>query len=951
MSERIPYLIRDYGLNATRESLMKDLHNRLVPSLAALLFAVVVFTFPSVSIACNGTDVILSDNPSADAYNVYRSKDGVSYFDEEGNLLIDKSAVKISPALAKEIAERFVAEKVRGAPLPLTFRKLEWVHGKLIYQFKSGPLEGFNGQYHLGPVNYIEDHLVLDVDAMTGELRLANGCGAAPGQLLSQFDPGNYDNSLFGKNISLVSNNTNFIARRTGNPVKVDGKIEPNEWKDTGHRYFYLGNYKRHKPSEMHKNDMYYAEVWSQISGENLYFAVKTDTPNWVGIMLKDDPNLGMLGAYSDAKVLYSNGEITDRHFLQREDKTFFLEPDTFDNILSKGSRQNHFYTYEFSIPLRSGDPEDIQFEEGRAYNMLFVAGNTLEHYGIFTLDDAHKNHDHSKNNKEHANVWSSTETTLRIGGPPEKDILGASVAPVFSSFDSGFDAEKSNTHFHYAAPPLKDFDTRALMSYILSIAAVVLGLVGMALMILRFRASPAKGEDNGEDGIDLFKYGWIRKFVTWKHFRTVFIVPTLVIFVAIIALGVMDVQDGRRNIATIYTWTLWWSLIIFSFIILGRLWCMMCPFAFIGDLAQRVVSLNRKLPRWMQNMGIQTLGFIGLTLAFTLIAFQSKPLVTAIVILMILAAAIAFSVIYERRSFCRHLCPIGAVIGLYSAISPVALVARSRARCNAHPKKTCAAACPMLEAPQEKDNNIYCNLCMKCLPACPSSNLTLKLQPMGSDLYATRRRPQSEALASLFLLGVIIVETLAMTSVWEPLKTYIGDLLGTGPGVATYLIVFSGIVVLPTALFYGLCHVLKLWLGSEGHSIRGLLSNFAFVFIPLGISLHLAHNLQHLLIEGPIAMPATLRVLEGAGLNVVSLINWNPLPLSGLRPLFIIQMSILGGGLMLTLLILYRLLRRLEVPLGQLYKMTAAMSVYALVVVLSSIYMLGLPMSGRHIH
>jgi hypothetical protein len=50
--------------------------------------------------------------------------------------------------------------------------------------------------------------------------------------------------------------------------------------------------------------------------------------------------------------------------------------------------------------------------------------------------------------------------------------------------------------------------------------------------------------------------------------------------------------------------------------------------------------------------MGLQTIGFLVLTWAFTILAFGSSPFVTSVVIIIILAAAIIFSVIYERRSF-----------------------------------------------------------------------------------------------------------------------------------------------------------------------------------------------------------------------------------------------------------------------------------------------------------
>jgi hypothetical protein len=61
--------------------------------------------------------------------------------------------------------------------------------------------------------------------------------------------------------------------------------------------------------------------------------------------------------------------------------------------------------------------------------------------------------------------------------------------------------------------------------------------------------------------------------------------------------------------------------------------------------------------------------------------------------------------------------------------------------------------------------------------------------------------------------------------------------------------------------------------------------------------------------------------------------------------------MTIIIAGLCLTLFILYRLLRRFNKPLNHVFKMSLVMSLYALGIVLSGIYMLGLPMSGRHVH
>jgi ferredoxin len=659
-----------------------------------------------------------------------------------------------------------------------------------------------------------------------------------------------------------------------------------------------------------------------------------------------------MLGTYRDAKVMKSTGEVTDRHFITRPDKTFFLQIDDNDHIIAKGHHQNDFYSYEFAFPLKTFDRQDLDFKKGKAYNLLLVAGNTLEHHGIFTLDDAHKNHDHSKNNQEHADVWASNETTFRVGDAAEKDIFGNPVLTAFTSYDSGYAPSKNSNHFHYANVHLKDFEGRTLVTGYVSWIAIILGLAGIGLALVRFRSTHNKqGEFKGSEGIDLFKINWVKRFVTWNYFRHVFIMPTLIVFLTVIYLGFSDTQDGQRNVATVFTWTLWWTLIIFTFILAGRFWCMMCPFAAIGDIAQKIVSLNKRLPRWLQNMNVQTMGFLLLTWAFTIMAFGSSPFITAVVIVIILTSAIIISTIYERRSFCRHICPIGAVIGIYSMVSPIELRSCSKTRCDVHKQKTCNEACPMLESPEHMDNNIYCNFCMKCEPACPSQNLSIRLRSFGKDIYASLRKSGTEALAALLLLGVVIVETLAMTSSWKPLEDSLSTLTGISSQTVIYTIMFTLILLVPVGIFYLFCYLLKLWLGKNEYKTRDLITQFAFLFIPLGVGLHFAHNVQHLLLESPIAVPATIRFLQSIGIGDSLAVNWNPSPLLGVQPIFFIQVSILLIGFLFTIYVIYRLLIRFKRPLYHLYKMTFAMSLYAIVVVLASIYMLGLPMSGRHIH
>jgi hypothetical protein len=322
------------------------------------------------------------------------------------------------------------------------------------------------------------------------------------------------------------------------------------------------------------------------------------------------------------------------------------------------------------------------------------VAGEMLEnesraaHDKVIKDHDNSANHDHSKNREEQVNVRSSNNTTIHIGTPVDKDVISDSLTPIVTNYEPIFNTGKTALHSHDSGTHSEDLSSRSSLTKYIIWFSLFAGFLGIGVILFLLRSSSDMQPEKSNEGFDLMKIRWIKQFVTWKYFRRIFIIPTLIIFLLIIFLGLFDTQDGQRNIATVFTWTLWWSLIIFTLILAGRFWCMMCPFAAAGEFAQKFVSLNKKLPRWLQNMNMQTIGFIILTWAYTIMAFGSSPLTTAVIMIIILNAAVIFSMIYQRRSFCRHLCPIGAVIGIYSMISPIELRSNNKVRCDAHKKK-----------------------------------------------------------------------------------------------------------------------------------------------------------------------------------------------------------------------------------------------------------------------
>jgi hypothetical protein len=82
-------------------------------------------------------------------------------------------------------------------------------------------------------------------------------------------------------------------------------------------------------------------------------------------------------------------------------------------------------------------------------------------------------------------------------------------------------------------------------------------------------------------------------------------ITPVFVVYLALLFLGP---QARDENAALTVFWAGWWPGIMLLFPFLGRIWCAVCPFMAVGDLAQEVAtSLGvqlRKWPDWGRTVG-----------------------------------------------------------------------------------------------------------------------------------------------------------------------------------------------------------------------------------------------------------------------------------------------------------------------------------------------------------
>jgi polyferredoxin len=492
------------------------------------------------------------------------------------------------------------------------------------------------------------------------------------------------------------------------------------------------------------------------------------------------------------------------------------------------------------------------------------------------------------------------------------------------------------------------------------AIGFIVISGLGAVWLISQRRAA------NTEAGqrLNILDIPWIKKFVKSTWFQPVFQIPTFLVFLIIIAAGLFDVQQGDRNVATLLMWTIWWAAIIFTFVLVGRVWCMMCPFGALQDWLGGLVSMNRDFPRPLRNTYLSSVIFFGLTWWDSYSGIVNKPALTAYLLLGFFAVAAGMAVIYKGRSFCRYVCPIGGLIGIYSMFSPVELRNKCMEVCRDHKVKECikgtdkTRGCPMFVTPMTLDRNNYCNLCSECIKSCSQDNIVIRFRSFAKDLWVSARGYMDEAYLAMVVLGVSVVVTGEMVEPWHKWMDVVGKLIPFQPlGLSshaeaekiTFLVVMTaGSLLAPMLLLLAAALIVRKLAGTESPSLKETVVRFAYMFIPVGLSMHLAHNISHLFKEGPAIVPAVERALnEYAGF--MSRPEWDITPLMGAEAVFWLQVLILITLNLFSLYAGYRIADRFygERALKAFIPM-ATLAVFFMVV---NAYILGQPMALRHTH
>ncbi|MGL6134077.1 MAG: sigma 54-interacting transcriptional regulator, partial [Prochlorococcaceae cyanobacterium] len=132
--------------------------------------------------------------------------------------------------------------------------------------------------------------------------------------------------------------------------------------------------------------------------------------------------------------------------------------------------------------------------------------------------------------------------------------------------------------------------------------------------------------------------------------------------------------QDRAHNGALNLFWAWWWPLILLGFPLVGRLWCSFCPFMVWGEISQRLARALGWRPRaWPRGDSdrwaapLLAFGFALILLWEELWDLENTAWLSSCLLLVITAGAVLGSLAFEKRFWCRHLCPVGGMNGLFA--------------------------------------------------------------------------------------------------------------------------------------------------------------------------------------------------------------------------------------------------------------------------------------------
>ncbi|MCA6573998.1 MAG: cyclic nucleotide-binding domain-containing protein [Pseudanabaena sp. M38BS1SP1A06MG] len=387
----------------------------------------------------------------------------------------------------------------------------------------------------------------------------------------------------------------------------------------------------------------------------------------------------------------------------------------------------------------------------------------------------------------------------------------------------------------------------------------------------------------------------WLRRILLSNWYPEGIWYVMMAFFVPVTIAGFFGPQARDSSITLNLFWAWWWPGYLLLFVFIGRLWCAVCPFMITAEWIRRFslwLFPRQQLTwntQWLNRWGAWFLfgGFVAIYLWEKLWDLPHHGALSAWLLLAITAGAVICSLIYERRLWCRYLCPIGGMNGMFAKLAMVEVRATQQvcgSQCSTFGcyKGSAATAvtfadalptegqategCPLYSHPAQLQDNRDCMLCMTCMKACPNRSVQLNLRFPTSDLLENHQAFSAEVALLLLLLGGVFMHHSHRILDWLGFGYFPVDADHLLPSTAIALALLS----IPALLTY-LAHAIARRLDPEQPEYLRVI----YAYLPLTLAVNLAHYIPAAVTEAGRLLPVLARTLGSSGEHLFTL-TWS---------------------------------------------------------------------------
>ncbi len=231
-------------------------------------------------------------------------------------------------------------------------------------------------------------------------------------------------------------------------------------------------------------------------------------------------------------------------------------------------------------------------------------------------------------------------------------------------------------------------------------------------------------------------------------------------------------VGPPEHNLANLVVWAIWWPFLIFSIFFSARSWCGYCPLPVVGEYVGKFRKGFRSVPGVLIKYGIWigVVGFILILQTEHLFNMFNKAHATGVLLVTILSGAVFTTILFGKRSWCKHICPLGRMVAQYSTISMLELGSNSNvctSQCQTH---DCVREgnCPMGIHPSAASSTKDCVLCFACMKSCQHRSVRIDARYPWQELLNKQRWELSGATFAVLLTASVLAVKLPQSELYR---------------------------------------------------------------------------------------------------------------------------------------------------------------------------------------